>query len=366
MDAACLGFEDEEQPGIDAVSSASSDVALYVPTPCTRSHESRVAEKVLDTRRDLGQVGIVEALDKLQEQDKHEELDKLHRRENAAAQNGIHTVIAVPGECEGLETFIAEPGGGCVTITVQSAVNGAEIAKVSIDLKEQCSRIYKAAAKISNMDLSNVSLLYNGEVLDPHKAIEDSGITTDAVVFGILCRRQMSIRCGRCRAVLVDEETGEDKIHFDVGNGLVRCAAWDPDGRSVLIAADFQAARRDCVTRKCVQVYRHKGWVNSACFSADGLHVLTASSDGTAVLWETEAGRAETTLTATASVLHAEFSEEEKHILTFCKGDGDGIKQEWDIGTGVCLQTEHVSEQEVERLHAEFVEKVCRNFQLED
>merc|ERR1712176_1073196 len=105
-------------------------------------------------------------------------------------------------------------------------------------------------------------------MLSPDETIGDSGITTDAVVGVILSYRQMIIECCRCFARITDNSGGETKIMFDVGNGLVRCAAWAPDGRSVLIAADFQATRRDCVTRGCVQTYRgHTDWVNSVCFS---------------------------------------------------------------------------------------------------
>jgi len=42
----------------------------------------------------------------------------------------------------------------------------------------------------------------------------------------------------------------------------------------------------DASNAQCIGVFNHGGAVVSACFSPDGKHVLTASADGMARLWD--------------------------------------------------------------------------------
>lgn len=69
-------------------------------------------------------------------------------------------------------------------------------------------------------------------------------------------------------------------------------ATFSPDGRSVVTTTriDRTARVEDVRTGKFVTLRGHRGPVTSVAFSADGRHVVTASSDGTARVWDAASG----------------------------------------------------------------------------
>ena len=63
----------------------------------------------------------------------------------------------------------------------------------------------------------------------------------------------------------------------------VNSTAFSPDGIHIVSASDDYTARIwNTVTGECeVELQGHSDYLNSALFSSDGMHVVTASNDGT-------------------------------------------------------------------------------------
>jgi WD40 repeat protein len=77
--------------------------------------------------------------------------------------------------------------------------------------------------------------------------------------------------------------------------------------------------------------FRHKDVIWTTVFSPDERLLLTASSDRTAALWETETGRFLREFRHDQQVLTAAFSPDARRILT---GDGSRRARIWDAATG--------------------------------
>jgi WD40 repeat protein len=78
----------------------------------------------------------------------------------------------------------------------------------------------------------------------------------------------------------------------------------------------------------CRAVLRgHKGSVRTAAFSADGQRVVTASSDGTARVWDASSGKSLATLSGhTKAVNAAAFSVDGQRVVT---ASSDGTARIW-------------------------------------
>jgi WD40 repeat protein/tRNA A-37 threonylcarbamoyl transferase component Bud32 len=68
-----------------------------------------------------------------------------------------------------------------------------------------------------------------------------------------------------------------------------RSAAHSPDGDSILVSFATTAEVWDSrgLNRRLGEPLRHRGTIHAAAFSRDGRRILTASEDGTAILWQT-------------------------------------------------------------------------------
>ena len=76
----------------------------------------------------------------------------------------------------------------------------------------------------------------------------------------------------------------------------------------------------------------HTGNVNAATFSPDGGRVVTASSDGTAMVWDAQTGRNLLTFKGHGGIVtSAVFSPDGKQIVT---ASWDGKAKVWDAQTG--------------------------------
>ncbi len=77
---------------------------------------------------------------------------------------------------------------------------------------------------------------------------------------------------------------------------------------------------------------RHSGGVNSAFFNSDGTLVVTASSDTTAAIWNSNLGRKLFVLDShTKPVLYAQFSPDDNFVIT---SSADSTAILWDANTG--------------------------------
>ena len=67
-------------------------------------------------------------------------------------------------------------------------------------------------------------------------------------------------------------------------SGGLTSAEFSPDGRHIVFASwNTTAWIWNTVTGECeVELQGHSDYLNSALFSSDGMHVVTASNDGTA------------------------------------------------------------------------------------
>jgi WD40 repeat protein/TPR repeat protein len=115
----------------------------------------------------------------------------------------------------------------------------------------------------------------------------------------------------------------------------VNSAAFSPDGAHVVTAsADHTARLWDATTGAQLAVLLgHTSFVNSAAFSADGLRIATASADGTARLWDASNGAQLAVLLGhTSFVNSAAFSPDGARIVT---ASADHTIRLWETANAV-------------------------------
>jgi hypothetical protein len=114
----------------------------------------------------------------------------------------------------------------------------------------------------------------------------------------------------------------------------VRFAEFSPNGQHVVTASYDQTARIwDARTGQVlVELKGHKAMINRARFDRDGGRVVTASSDRTARIWDARTGKQLVeVLPHNASVYAAEFSSNGERVVTASE---DNTALIWDARTG--------------------------------
>ena len=112
----------------------------------------------------------------------------------------------------------------------------------------------------------------------------------------------------------------------------VTAVAWSPDGHHILTASrDRTACIWDATTGDNKLTLTHTDPVTAVAWSPDGHYILTGSGDGTARIWDATTGDNKLTLTHTDWVRAVAWSPDGHHILT---GSGDGTARIWDATTG--------------------------------
>jgi hypothetical protein len=109
---------------------------------------------------------------------------------------------------------------------------------------------------------------------------------------------------------------------------------FSPDGKLVVTASSDGTARLwDAQTGEELRVLLgHSDLVVDAAFSSDGKRIVTASVDGTARIWDTNSGQVLHILKGhTAEVTNGEFSPDNKYVATSSRDDTVRL---WDADTG--------------------------------
>ena len=115
-------------------------------------------------------------------------------------------------------------------------------------------------------------------------------------------------------------------------SGYVTAVAWSPDGHHILTASNDGTARIwDATTGDNTLTLTHTNSLSVVAWSPDGHHILTGSEDGTVRIWDAATGDNTLTLTHKASVTAVAWSPDARHILTVSR---DRIARIWDVTTG--------------------------------
>ena len=119
----------------------------------------------------------------------------------------------------------------------------------------------------------------------------------------------------------------------------LRTAAFSPDGTHLVTASDDKTARVwDSVSGKLlVTLSGHQGALWDAAFSPDGKLIVTASSDKSAIVWDAETGEKSAILKGhSATIETAAFSPDGTRIVT---ASDDTTAIVWDTATGQRVAT---------------------------
>ncbi len=127
-------------------------------------------------------------------------------------------------------------------------------------------------------------------------------------------------------------EVREEKI-LHGHEGSVLSVTFSPEGTRLLTASSDGTARLwDADSGKQVKVFGSgETPIESAVFSPDGKMLLTASDDGTARLWDAETGALVATFKHDGKVYSARFSADGKRVVT---ASADKTVRIWDIPSG--------------------------------
>ncbi|KAF8811648.1 WD40 repeat-like protein [Phlegmacium glaucopus] len=98
---------------------------------------------------------------------------------------------------------------------------------------------------------------------------------------------------------------------------------------------DHTAQIWNTVTGECeAELKGHSDWVNSAVFSPDGMHIVSTSYDHTAQIWNTATGECEAELKGHSGIVNsALFSSDGMHIVSTSY---DHTARIWNTATGEC------------------------------
>lgn len=108
----------------------------------------------------------------------------------------------------------------------------------------------------------------------------------------------------------------------------IQKAVFSPDGQHVVTASNDGTARVwEVNSGESIELYGHRGSINTAAFSPDGKLIVTSSWDGTARIWQTDGSMAPVVLYGHQDIVNmAMFSNDGDHVVTASR---DGTARVW-------------------------------------
>ena len=157
--------------------------------------------------------------------------------------------------------------------------------------------------------------------------------------------RQVATASADNTARVWEARSGKQIHNLDQHTGPVRDAIFTPDGKNILTISDDRTARLwDAATGRSIRVFEgHTGPIRSATFGADDpdtgvlghLLLVTASADKTVRLWTLDKSEPiDTFAEHGADVWSVALSGDGRHVVT---ASDDGTARVWDVGTKVSL-----------------------------
>ena len=126
-----------------------------------------------------------------------------------------------------------------------------------------------------------------------------------------------------------------DTSTYPYGPGPIKWATFSPDSKRIVVAIDDTARIWDTVTRQeLLTLSGHTSGVNSASYSPDGQHIVTASRDYTVRIWDAATGREMRALSGGAN--SAAYSPDGRFIVA---ASGGWTARIWDAATGQAMLT---------------------------
>ena len=145
------------------------------------------------------------------------------------------------------------------------------------------------------------------------------------------------------RAQVWDMETGKLKLTLEGHMDLITSAVDSPKGDHILTASfDHTARVWNATDGRLLYALKgpegHTNQLRRAAFSPDGTRIVTASEDETAKVWNAETGEFIRTIAGDGAVQSAAFSPDGLRIIT----GSDKTAQIWDVATANRLHRGHI------------------------
>lgn len=122
--------------------------------------------------------------------------------------------------------------------------------------------------------------------------------------------------------------------------GMVTSAQFSPDGRHILTASLDNAARLWDTSGNLLTVFQHQQRVQSADFSPDGSRIVTTSDDKTAHLWDREGSLLAIFRGHETLITSAIFSADGRQIITVSR---DNTARVWNTSAAITAQAEQIA-----------------------
>lgn len=224
-----------------------------------------------------------------------------------------------------------------VKIIAQWALTGDHLTVVDgikyTDTVRQLKQAVQYAAALSWP--SRVLLFADDRLLKDAETVADVGLVNGSKV-QVLLRSAHSVLMGAADGTA--RVTNGRNVKSFVGHAAaVRSACFSADGLSVLTGSEDGHAMlwdAETATRKRI-LSGHSGGLTSVCFSPGREFVATGSFDQTARIWDLESGVCRQVFYHRGAVLSVAFSPDAKLTVT---GTNNRTAKMWDVGSGACLR----------------------------